>query len=193
MREIVLFVEDFAHRQVIGALVQRLAGDFDLDLRLHWRNATRGYGQVVREFNAYLRDLERHGDPKPDLIIVATDANCKGMNARIRDFGESAAPIPIIHAVPDPHIERWLLLDGAAFKAVFGRGCDAPDQKCNRDRYKQRLVQAIFAAGITPNLGGMEFAEEVVLQMDIGRTEQADGSFRRFVGSLRSVFRGWQR
>ena len=39
----------------------------------------------------------------------------------------------------------------------------------------------------------MEFAEDVVLQMDIGRTEQADGSFRRFVGSLRSVFRGWQR
>ena len=138
MHRIVLFGEDIAHRQVIGALVQRLAGDFDLDVRLDWRNATRGYGQVVREFNTYLRDLERHGDPSPDLLIVATDANCKDMNARIRDFGEFEAPAPIIHAVPDPHIKRWLLLNGAAFKSVFGRGCDAPDRKCNRDRYKQR-------------------------------------------------------
>ena len=191
MHEIVLFVEDFAHRQVIGALVQRLAGDFDLDVRLHWRNVTRGYGQVVREFNTYLRDLVRHGDPSPDLIVAATDANCKGMNARIRDFGESEASTPIIHAVPDPHIERWLLLDGAAFKSVFGRGCDAPDRKCDRNRYKQRLVQAIFAAGITPNLGGMEFAEDIVQRMDIARAEQADDSFRRFVGSLRTTFRGW--
>ena len=29
--------------------------------------------------------------------------------------------------------------------------------------------------------------------MDIGRTEQADGSFLRFIGSLRSVFRSWHR
>ena len=56
---------------------------------------------------------------------------------------------------------------------------------------KQRLAQAIFAAGITPSLGGMEFAEEVVLQMDIRRAEQADGSFRRFIGRLRTTFRGW--
>ena len=191
MPEIALFVEDFAHRQDIGALVQRIAEDFNLDVRLDWRNATRGYGQVVREFNTYLRDLVRHGDPSPDLIVATTDANCKGMNARIRDFGESEASAPIIHAVPDPHIERWLLLDGAAFKSVFGRGCDAPDRKCDRNRYKQRLVQTIFAAGITPNLGGMEFAEEVVQQMDIGRAEQTDDSFRRFVGSLGATYRGW--
>ena len=191
MHRIVLLGEDIAHRQVIGALVQRLAGDFDLDVRLDWRNATRGYGRVVREFNTYLRDLERHGDPSPDLLIVATDANCKGMNARNRDFGESEAPAPIIHAVPDPHIKRWLLLDGAAFKSVFGRGCDAPDRKCNRDRYKQRLVQAIFAAGITPILGGMEFAEDIVQRMDSGRAERADDSFRRFAVSLRTTFRGW--
>ena len=51
MHEIVLFVEDFAHRQVINALVRRLAAEFGLEARLDWRNATRGYGQVVREFN----------------------------------------------------------------------------------------------------------------------------------------------
>ena len=126
----------------------------------------------------------------PHLIIVATDANCKGWYQRIRDFGDPVSPAPIVHAIPDPHIERWLLLDGAAFKSVFGRGCDAPDRKYDRNRYRQRL-QAIFAAGITPNLGGTEFADEVVQQMDIGRAEQADDSFRRFVGSLRATYRGW--
>ena len=144
MREIVLFVEDFAHRQVIGALVRLLAGELDLDVRLDWRSARRGYGRVVRELNDYLRDLGRQGGPSPDLIIVATDANCKGLNERIREFGEPEAPAPMILAIPDPHIERWLLLDGAAFKAVFGRGCDAPDQKCDRGRYKQRLIEAHF-------------------------------------------------
>lgn len=193
MHEIALFVEDFAHRQVIGALVQRIAGDFNLDVRLDWRNATRGYGQVVREFNTYLRAIERQGYPAPHLIIVATDANCRGWNQRIREFGDAVSPAPIVHAIPDPHIERWLLLDGAAFKAVFGRGCDAPDQKCDRYRYKQRLVHAIFDAGITPNLGGMEFAEDIVQQMDIERAELADDSFGRFVGSLRTTFRGWER
>ena len=193
MREIVLFVEDFAHRQVIGALVRRLTGELDLDVRLEWRSTRHGYGRVVREFNDYLRDLGRQGDPAPDLIIVATDANCKGLNERVREIDEPDAPAPLILAIPDPHIERWLLLDGAAFKAVFGRGCDAPDQKCDRGRYKRRLIEAIFAAGVTPNLGGMEFAEDIVQQMDIERAEQADDSFRRFVGSLRTTLRGWKR
>ena len=102
MREIVLFVEDFAHRQVIGALVRLLAGELDLDVRLDWRSARRGYGRVVREFNDYLRDLGRQGGPSPDLIIVATDANCKGLNERIREFGEPEAPAPMILAIPDP-------------------------------------------------------------------------------------------
>ena len=178
MHDIALFVEDFAHRQVIGALVQRIAGDFNLDVRLDWRNATRGYGQVVREFNTYLRAIERQGHPSPDMILLATDANCKGRNRRIREIGDPVSSAPIVHAIPDPHIERWLLLDGAAFKAVFGRGCDAPDRKCDRYRYKQRLVHAIFDAGITPNLGGMEFAEDIVQHMDIERAELADDSFR---------------
>jgi hypothetical protein len=69
---------------------------------------------------------------------------------------DALAPINV--AVPDPHIERWLLLDGAAFKAVFGEGCDAPDLKCSRDRYKSRLIEAIRGTGVTPNLGGLEFA-----------------------------------
>ncbi len=192
MPDIALFVEDFAHRQVIGALARRIAGDLGLDVRLEWRNVRHGYGRVVREFNDYLRDLTRQVGPLPDLIVVATDANCKGLNERTREMETRDAPAPLILAIPDPHIERWLLLDGAAFKAVFGRGCDAPDQKCDRGRYKRRLVESIFAAGVTPILGGLEFAEDIVQCMDLDRAEQADDSFGRFTGSLRTALRTWQ-
>lgn len=98
----------------------------------------------------------------------------------------------MILAVPDPHIERWLLLDGAAFKAVFGKGCDAPDQKCDRRRYKEQLIKAIHASGTVPRLGGMEYAEDLVREMDIERVSQLDRSFRRFVTGLRNRFREWQ-
>jgi hypothetical protein len=81
------------------------------------------------------------------------------------------------------------LLDGAAFRAVFGRGCDAPDLKCSRDRYKERLIEAIHAAGVTPSLGGIEFAEDIVRHMDIDRAAQADKSLERFVEDLRRAFR----
>ena len=98
----------------------------------------------------------------------------------------------MVLAIPDPHIERWLLLDGAAFKTVFGIGCDAPDQKCDRGRYKQRLIEAVHAAGTTPLLGGIEYAEDIVMAMDIDRASRLDRSFKRFVEDLRDAFQGWQ-
>ena len=140
MREIALFVEDYAHQQIIGALVRRISVERDIAIRLDWRVAVGGHGKVITELNNYMRDLKQQGSPWPDLIVVATDANCKGLNERARELVVRDDLAPMILAIPDPHIERWLLLDGAAFKAVFGKGCDAPDQKCDRGRYKQRLM-----------------------------------------------------
>ena len=192
MREIAFFVEDYAHQQVIGALVQRVAEECRTAIRLDWRNAVGGYGKVITEFNNYIRDLKRQGSPRPDLIVVATDANCKGLNERMQEIVGQDDPEPMIFAIPDPHIERWLLLDGAAFKAVFGKGCDAPDQKCDRGLYKQRLIEAIYATGTIPRLGGIEYAEDIVEQIDIDRAAQVDRSFRRFIEDLRNTFQGWQ-
>ena len=191
MREVALFVEDSAHRQVIGALVQRLADERGVAVRLDWRSAVRGHGRVVQEFKRYLDDLRREGG-YPDLIVVATDANCGGLQQRIRDIDVSGALSPVVLAIPDPHIERWLLLDGAAFKSVFDKGCDAPDHKCDRRRYKHRLSEAIRAAGGVPQLGGIEYAEDIVQQMDIERVAWTDPSFGRVVNELRRIFRQWE-
>ncbi len=191
MHRIALFVEDHAHHQTIGALVQRIADALQVSVHLEWRNAVGGYGAVVGEFDDYLRDLARQGG-YPDLIIVATDANCKGLNERARELERPNAPIPVIQAIPNPHIERWLLLDGAAFREVVGLGCDAPDQKCERERYKRLLIEAIYNAGITPILGGIEFAEDIVRHMDIDRAASLDPSLNRFISEIRQTFRQWQ-
>lgn len=186
--EIVLFGEDEVHREVITALIQKIAQEYDLDLHLSWRSAAGGRGKVVEAFKKFLRGLQRREEPRPDLVVVATDANCTGLNQRAREFQDLGRPVPVVPAIPDPHVERWLLLDGAAFKAVFGGGCVAPDLKCIRNRYKQRLVDEVLAAGVELPLGVVEFARNLVMNMDIDRVAREDESFDRFVGALRAAF-----
>lgn len=187
-KAIAAFVEDFAHHQVIGALIDRIATEQGIGVRVEWRNAWHGHGQVVRELKEYLRDLERQGNP-PDLLVIGTDANCRGLSERTRQIPVDDSPVPAVLAIPDPHIERWLLLDGAAFKAALGHGCRAPDRKCARARYKQALIEAISGAGLTPSLGGIEFAQDIVQAMNLERAASADPSLRRFLDDLRSVLR----
>jgi hypothetical protein len=194
MREIALFVEDFAHKEFLAALLQRLAAEYGVAVHLDWRNARRGHGAVVNELKQFLRDLQRGRDGLPDLVVVATDANCKGLVERLRQITEVTGKVDVhtVCAVPDPHIERWLLVDSAAFKSVFGRGCDAPDQKCERARYKKMLIDAIRSSGVIPNLGGIEFADDIVAAMDLTRAAAADASLSRLIEDLRAVFKGWQ-
>jgi len=193
MREIALFVEDFAHKEFLSALLQRLAAEHGVAIQLDWRNTRRGHGAVVNELKQFLRDLQLGRDALPDLVIVATDANCKGLVERLRQISEVTGKVAVrtVCAVPDPHIERWLLVDSAAFKTVFGRGCDAPDQKCERARYKKMLIDAIRASGVIPSLGGIEFSEDIVLAMDISRACGADASLTRLVEELRAVLKEW--
>lgn len=148
---------------------------------------------MVREFKIYLRDLRQSQANLADLVVLATDANCKGHNEKLREIRNAIREeVPIIYAVPDPHIERWLLLDSAAFKSVFGQGCQAPDFKCERARYKKLLIEAILASGVSPSLGGIEFSEDIVAAMDFSRVAKRDVSFSKLYFDLISAFRRWQ-
>ena len=49
------------------------------------------------------------------------------------------------------------------------------------------------AAEMLPHLGGIEYAEDIVMRLNIVRVAQADRSFRRFVDELRSRFLSWRR
>lgn len=193
MRRIALFVEDAAHERVIGLLVERIAKENGQDVTFDKRNVRRGHGAVIRELKEYLRDLRVGRIGMADLLVVATDANCKGRNVRAKEIRDAAegAPVRVVCAVPDPHIERWLLLDSGAFKAVFGKGCDAPDQKCERDRYKKLLMNSIMTTGIVPAFGGIEFAADLVAAMNLHRLVRLDGALKAFIDELQDAMNSW--
>lgn len=190
-RKIVLFGEDVGHELVVGALVKRVARELNVRVRPNWRSATGGRPRLVGEYKEYLARLPRDPGGRPDFIVVATDSNCEGLARREYDIMEAGKTWPgeIVKAIPDPHIERWLLLDGAAFKRAVGRGCQAPDLKCDRRRYKDHLVDSILAAGVAPSLGGIEYAEDIVEHVDLQRACQEDRSLRRFITDLRRALR----
>lgn len=191
-RFIAAFGEDAAHRMVVGALIAKVANEEGVAVRVDWRSARGGHPRVSSELREYLRDLTLQRE-QPDLVVVATDANCKGAAQRTSELPLDRAPVNVVLAMPDPHIERWLLVDGAAFKSVLGHGCAAPDQKCARDRYKGLLLQAVIDAGVEPSLGGIEYAEDLVAAMDLERSTAADASLRRFVEDLRRSLRAISR
>lgn len=195
-RTIGLFVEDEAHEKFIRALVIRMGREHGVGIDPpHSRSASGGHGKVVAEYKQYLRDLQRQGENYYDLVIVGTDANCSGHQQRLKEItkaGRNCRLCQVVCAIPEPHIERWFLLDSLAFKKVFGRGCNAPDLKCDRDRYKELLRSAIAEAiGRPPLLGGIEHAESLVKKLDLKGIEKQDPSFNHFLKSLRGVFKSW--
>ena len=70
--------------------------------------------------------------------------------------------------VPDPHIERWYLIDQNAFckaiEIVFRP--EIPPYKCERGRYKRAMQEAFSKADLAPPLGGVEYGEDIALKID---------------------------
>ena|SRR5579872_4284713 len=99
----------------------------------------------------------------------------------------------VVYAIPDPHIERWLLLDSNAFKKVLGKGCDAPPRKCERDLYKRLLLQAVRATDLKAPFSGIEYTEDLVNAIDLDYLERNDESLGKLLKELRQLFQEWQR
>lgn len=187
-----LFLEDLAHERLVKALVNRLASENQASVDFRTFNARGGHGKAVSELKQFLDDLQKGNRLGfPDMIIVAIDANCKGLNDARKGIDRQIPPAfanITAYAIPDPHIERWMLLDPAAFKMALGTGCKAPDKKCDKDRYKVLLANAVQEAGITPLLGGLEHADDVVAYMDITAVKANDRSFKHFIDDLQGQF-----
>jgi hypothetical protein len=194
MTEIAFFAEDFAHESFLNAILQRFCKDYGTSVKIHQRSSSRGGSRFITEMKQYLRDIRRGTEPRPDHLIIITDSNCGSVSKKTRQILDGIPPDMkdiCILAIPEPHVERWMLVDSAAFKKVFGRGCAAPDKKCDRGRYKGLLSQEIMESGTTPAIGGMEWAVEVVEGMDLDRIE--DKSLRRFIKDLHRVFQNISR
>jgi hypothetical protein len=193
MPKVLVFGEDYAHEVILRTLLERLAAEYHMRIEIQIRSASGGHGRMMRELREFMGELQRGRIPLPDLFIVARDANCLGYAARVKEIATEVEGYQgwVVSAVPDPHIERWLLIDSRAFRQVLGRGCRAPDQKCDRDRYKHLLAEAVRGAGLEPLLGGLEFAEDIMRVMHLGRAERSDRSLAHLLRDLRGAFRQW--
>jgi hypothetical protein len=197
MPEITLFCEDSFHEKFIGALLRRFGNDYAVGVAPRFLSSQGGLSRMHHEYKDFLRDLSRQRQPLPGSIIVVVDANCKGHNGRKELMDGVLAPYPqfqqlVSYAIPDPHIERWMLVDPIAFKTVFGRGCTLPAIKCAKDEYKKLLRREIRESGIDAPLGGEEFAEDIVMEMNLGQVEVREPSLGLFLKSLKAQFNTWR-
>ncbi len=187
MNEILLFCEDLGHQQLIAPLIARLASEKNISVKVRVLTATGGRGRLYEQIKLFFKRIERGSFGVPDAIVCATDANCQGLTARKR---EVQALIPSkyqqisVCAIPDPHVERWMLLDSAAFKLAVGEGCNAPDLKCEKNRYKTILADSVRGAGVAPLIGGLEYADKYIGHMNIDQVKSRDSSFGDFVDEL---------
>ncbi|MBS1827139.1 MAG: hypothetical protein JST93_17610 [Acidobacteria bacterium] len=194
MRKVVIFCEDSFHEKFVGALLTRFKNEAGLAVNIDPRSARGGLPRMAGELKDYLCDLSKGSEPVPDSIIVVADANCKGYNTRKALLAKAVEHYPafqqsLSYAIPDPHVERWMLTDTKAFSTVFGRGCTLPAIKCKKDEYKRLLRNEIRASGIDAPLGGEEFAGDIVTAMSLNQIQEP--TLKLFVKQLRALFRSW--
>lgn len=188
-RRVVCFCGDVAHERFIQEIIHRAAERKGTAVDIQMRNATHG-SRVWTELRQYLREVKVFPQPLPDVLVVVADGNCKAARVRSEIDQEVRRVFPtkpdLVCAVPDLHIERWYLEDQRALKKVIRNAKPRKlSYKCDRDRYKQALKDAIRAAGIEPALGGAEYGEAIARNLDPRRL---DASFRTFWRGILSAF-----
>lgn len=190
---VVIFLEDSAQEAIIPPLFKRLAGEegfaqnqLDIDIL-----ASRG-GVSLKAFGQFLKDARRKRSPlQADLLIVGSDANCKGFAERRDAILKAAAKSSyreIVTAIPDPHVERWYLLDAKAFTFAVGNQMVVapPDYKCEKNHYKTLLRKAFVDNDISPPLGDIEYGPAIAEKMDLYAAAKQDHGFADFIEQSRS-------
>jgi len=192
MPRIRAFVEDEAHRRVIEAVGRRMSSQMDVPIELLF-NVCGGSGAVLSTCKRYARAILSDKATDDDGLLVAIDANCKGYNEKKREIEvalewEGARPSDVVYAIPDPHIERWLLLDAGAVGRALSHPVTLrkPPKKCERNFYKNQPFHVVESARLQPLFGGLEHAEAIVAEYDLTRP-MPDPAFHRFLDELRTL------
>lgn len=187
-----LFVEDRAHEEFLKPLLLRIANEEKVAVEVRVRSARGGHARAIEEFRLFQRLIQKGAEAAPDFVVVGIDGNCVTFARKrdeIRDATDAAFQNKVTAACPDPHVERWNLADPHCFQAVVGHRPTVGQKKCARGYYKRILGDAVRQAGHPPTLDGIEFAAELVADMDLYRAGQNDRSLRAFVDDLRAKLR----
>lgn len=193
--KIVLFLEDNAQEIFIRALIDRLIAEEkknpkDYELRIL---NSRGGGSI-RAYKEFISQVKKRSHLNADLLIVGSDGNCNGFIKRKQQLINAAKNIPypeVITAVPDPHIERWYMLDIQALQRASGVPVQliSPKVKCDKNHYKTLLRQAFSNQNLFPPLGGAEYGALIVGLMNIYVVGKSDPSIGDFIDQFQSWLR----
>jgi hypothetical protein len=196
---ILYFLEDRAQEGFITALVERIAKEESISSKrlTHEIRSGRGGSMVINEFRKFLKDYSEVGTTDADFLVVAIDGNCMGHNERLDQLDSNIEPghkfkDKVVYAIPNPHIERWYIMDQRALKEGVGlkKAPDLPTYKCEKGYYKQVLSKALKDSNVTSLLGGAEYAEKIVENIEnLDSLGKQDSSFQTFVADLRRMFK----
>lgn len=189
-----IFVEDHAHEDFVVALVKRIADDLNKDVEIRVRSARGGHGRVLKELEIYQKSVLEGiaGMSVPDVLVISIDANCSPYNEMRRNISkviDAALRGIAVIACPEPHIERWYLADAVSFRKIVGPLRPLGKRKCERDLYKEILSRAVADGGHVPIFGGIEFASELALSMNLFRAGKSERSLNSFVSDLRALLK----
>jgi hypothetical protein len=187
-----LFAEDRAHEAFLDALIRRLLSEDGVETLIRHRSPLGGHGKMLTELGAFQKIIrgQQPGFDVPDILVVARDANCQRFtHARqsVHDLVDKGVFPAFAIACPDPHIERWFLADPVSFHRVIGADSRPGRRKCERDLYKRKLAEGIRRGGHPPTLGGIEFASELVGEMDLYRAGRNEPSLQHFIDDFRQA------
>jgi len=191
-KHIIFFLEDAAQESLIPGLFKRLISDLGLPSeRFHLKILYARGGASLRALTDFITDSKKYAHLNADLLVVGSDANCKGFTVR-RDWiakkMEKTNYSAIISAIADPHIERWYMLDMKALAKVAGvplSGC-APAYKCEKNHYKRLLREAFRDSGIVPPLGGTEYGPLLATEMNLYEAGKRDHGLKEFLKNVRA-------
>jgi len=191
--KVYLIVEDTAHEIVVRSLFRRLSADEGV--KVSFSVAIQGgHGGVITGIKGFQRALKKGAIPAgiPDLLVVLIDANCHDFQEMKREtqsvIDASVFPFVVI-GCPNPHIEKWLLLDQHALSAVFKVSLDISLQKCDRNFYKNELKRIIQNAGWPMTQGGLEYAKDIINETDFVKAIKIDSSFGNFIADMKATLK----
>lgn len=182
----------------IRAVVLKVAmgvGFYPREVVITTRNSSGGIPAAKASLRNYLRDLDGGREDRPDVLVICMDGDCEGPAERAHEIremlGTRAAPPCIAIATPDPYVERWYVVQPAAIREALGRGPAAVQvpPRCSHDVFKELLTQTIESTGTPATLGGYEYADLIVAEMNLHGSATSDRSLMSFVDSLRSCLR----
>lgn len=192
---VAFFLEDVGQEAIIPPIFKRVAveegiGPEELECRiLHSRG-----GGSLSAYTKFLKDAKKSRHAGANLLVVGSDGNCKGFATRRDQILQKAIGSPfaeVIAAVPDPHVERWYLLDIPALESAADVHITLPPvpQKCEKDFYKHLLRRAFDGTEVIPPLGGIEYGERIADGMDLYNAGKQDHGLGDFVEKSRAWLR----